>query len=183
MRAVIIYESVFGNTHQVAEAIAKGIRSQLPGADVACLPVSAGTAAMLKDADLLVAGGPTHMRGLSSRMSRSKGAEGEQKKTPGVHVESGSGGPGLRDWFKGLARPARPAAAGAFDTRIDVRMAGGAAPGIARRLRRRGYQVLATEGFIVDGTHGPLRDGELERAREWGAGLSRRFKPAAYHVV
>jgi Flavodoxin len=179
MRAVIIYESVFGNTHQVAEAIAEGLRSQFAGADVACLPVSAGTAAMLKDADLLVVGGPTHMRGVSSGMSRRKGAEGEQQKTPDVHVESGSDGPGLRDWFKGLDRPARPAAAAAFDTRIDVAMAGGAAPGIARRLRHHGYRVLAAEGFIVDGTHGPLRDRELERAREWGAGLSRRFAPAA----
>lgn len=183
MRAIIIYESVFGDTHQIAEAIAEGIRTESPGADVACLPVSAGTAAMLKDADLLIAGGPTHMRGLSSRMSRSRGAEGEQKKTPGVHVEPGSGGPGLRDWLKGLTRSARPAAAAAFDTRIDVRMAGGAAPRIARLLRRHGYRVLAATGFIVEGTHGPLRDGELERARDWGAGLSHRVKPAAYRVV
>lgn len=183
MRAVIIYESVFGNTHQVAEAIEKGVRSQFPGADVACLPVSAGTAAMLKDADLLVAGGPTHMRGMSSRMSRSRGAQGEQQKAPNVHVEAGSDGPGLRDWFKGLDRPARPAAAAAFDTRIDVRMAGGAAPRIARRLSRHGYRVLAVEGFIVDGTHGPLRDGELERARDWGTDLARRAGPAAYRTV
>lgn len=183
MRAVIIYESIFGNTHQVAEAIAEGIRSHFTGADVACLPVSAGTAAMLKDADLLVVGGPTHMRGLSSGMSRRKGAEGEQKKTPNVHVESGFAGPGLRDWFKSLERPARPAAAAAFDTRVGARMAGGAAPRIARRLRRHGYRVVAAEGFIVDGTHGPLRDCELGRARDWGASLSSRFKPATHRTM
>jgi hypothetical protein len=62
-------------------------------------------------------------------------------------------------------------------------MAGGAAPHIARRLRHHGYRVLAAEGFIVDGTHGPLRDGELDRARDWGASLSSRLEPAAYRMV
>jgi hypothetical protein len=47
--------------------------------------------------------------------------------------------------------------------------------GIAKRLRHRGYRLAAPpEGFIVTGTEGPLREGELARAREWGARLARR---------
>jgi hypothetical protein len=53
-------------------------------------------------------------------------------------------------------------------------MAGGAANGIARRLRHRGYEMVAPPaGFIVEDVEGPLRPGELERARAWGAGLLR----------
>ena len=55
-------------------------------------------------------------------------------------------------------------------------MAGGAARSVARELRKHGYQLAAkAEGFIVTGAEGPLRDGELERARNWGAGA----RPAA----
>jgi flavodoxin len=65
MRAVVVYESLFGNTRRIAEAIAEGSRSQQPPADVACVPVTEVTAAIVGGADLLVVGGPTHMRGLA----------------------------------------------------------------------------------------------------------------------
>jgi len=175
MRTVIVYESLFGNTHKIAEAIAEGIRTQQPDTEVACVPVAEGTAPLIRKADLLIVGGPTHMRGMSSGMTRKMGMEGEQKKTPDLHVEPGFNGPGLRDWFHGLDKPAGSASSAAFDTRAGVRMAGGAAPGIARRLRRHGYRILATEGYIIDDTQGPLRAGELDRARDWGASLSRQL--------
>jgi Flavodoxin len=175
MLTVIVYESLFGNTHKIAEAIAEGIRTRQPDAVVACVPVTEATAALIRGADLLIVGGPTHMRGMSSGMTRKMGVEGEQKKAPDLHVEPGFDGPGLRDWFHGLARPAGSARAAAFDTRAGIRMAGGAAPGIARRLRHHGYRVLATEGYIIDDTQGPLHAGELDRARDWGASLSRQL--------
>ncbi len=50
--------------------------------------------------------------------------------------------------------------------------AGGAANGIARRLSGHHYEMVAEpEGFIVEDNDGPLRTGELARARAWGAGL------------
>ena len=53
-------------------------------------------------------------------------------------------------------------------------MAGGAARSVARQLHKHGYQLAAApEGFIVTGAEGPLRDGEIERARHWGAALAR----------
>jgi flavodoxin len=175
MRAVIVYESLFGNTRQVAEAIAKGILARHPGADVACVPVAAATAPLVQGADLLIVGGPTHMRGMSSGMTRKMGVQGEQKKAADVHVEPGFDGAGLRDWFHVLGKPSRPASAAAFDTRAGVPMAGGAAPGIAKRLRRHGYHVLGTQGYIIEDTRGPLRAGETDRAREWGASLPVRL--------
>jgi len=61
----------------------------------------------------------------------------------------------------------------AFDTRVRGPF-GSAAPKIAERLERAGYRVLGKpQGFIVKGKPGPLRDGELERAREWGEALAR----------
>jgi nucleoside-diphosphate-sugar epimerase len=53
-------------------------------------------------------------------------------------------------------------------------LTGMAARGVARRLRRRGYDVVATESFLVEDAEGPLEDGELERARAWGEELARR---------
>jgi hypothetical protein len=107
-------------------------------------------------------------------MTRRKGAEGEQQKAPGLHLEPGYGDDGLREWFTGLGQTGQagqPAAA-AFDTRVASRLAGGAAKKIARLLRGHGYRVLAQEGFIIDGSaHGPLRTGETVRAETWGADL------------
>ena len=172
MRVVIVYESLFGNTHWIAEAIAGGIMVRQPAPSVTCVAVTDATPSLVRGADLLIVGGPTHMRGMSSRMSRRNGVQGERKKAPEIHVEPGAEGPGLRDWFGGLGKAADEASAAAFDTRAAFPMAGGAASGIARRLRRHGYRVLGTQGFITGDTRGPLRSGEVARARDWGVSLA-----------
>ncbi len=93
---------------------------------------------------------------------------------PRPAVEPGATGPGVREWFRGLPHAPVGSLGAAFDTRGEVRMAGGAANGIARRLRHHGYELVAPPaGFIVEDVEGPLRPGELERARAWGAGLLR----------
>jgi hypothetical protein len=51
-------------------------------------------------------------------------------------------------------------------------LTGSASHGIARRLRHHGYRVIGVESFVVDGAEGPLAEGELDRAREWAAGLA-----------
>jgi hypothetical protein len=183
MDVVIVYESMFGNTHAVAEAVAAGIADTDPAAQVAVLPVAEATAGDVAGAGLLAVGAPTHMRGMSSEFSRRKGLEAQEQaareKGAGFTHEPAAGGPGVRDWLGSLP-PASPGQlAAAFDTRAGVRFAGGAARGIAKRLRHGGYQLAASpEGFIITDTEGPLREGELARAREWGAGLVRRPAPA-----
>ena len=167
MKALIVYESMYGNTHAVADAIAAGIG---PEADVDVRPVHAvGTVAA--DLGLLVIGGPTHMHGLSTAMSRSMAA-GAAKEDAGKLAPGATEPPGLREWLRDLDAP-QTARAAAFDTRGDARAAltGSAARGIARRLRRRGLDVVGRNSFLVADAEGPLEDGELERARAWGGAL------------
>lgn len=170
MRMVVTYESMFGCTRQVAEAIGAGLHDAAPEAEVECRPV-ADLMRDLPDADLLVVGGPTHMLHASTPRTRAMGLKGEAGK-PEYHPESDAGGPGVRELLEQLPAARPGARAAAFDTRLPSRLAGGASRSIERDLRRHGYAVTAPhEGFVVEATEGPLRGGELERARAWGASL------------
>lgn len=179
MEVAIVYESLFGNTRAIAEAVAEGVRQADPAAHVVLLPVGEAKADQLRDAGLLIVGGPTHMRGMTSGTTRRKGleAEGNTAKGKGAEFtpERGAEGPGVRDWFEALPKAGSGTLAAAFDTRAGFKLAGGAAKGIARRLRGHGYKLaVPPEGFIITGTEGPLREGEPDRARAWGAALVRQ---------
>jgi hypothetical protein len=165
MNAVVVYESVYGNTRAIAEAVARG----LGGAAV--LPVREAVG-RTGEADLIVVGGPTHMHGLATARSREMAAAAAQE--DGKTVEPGATEePGLRAWLHQLPR-GEGAAAGAFDTRLDKAplLTGVAARGIARRLRHHEYEVIGQESFLVEDSEGPLAEGELDRARAWGAQLA-----------
>jgi hypothetical protein len=75
--------------------------------------------------------------------------------------------------------------AATFDMRLDRSpwLTGVAARGIARRIRRHGLDVVATESFLVEDSEGPLVEGELDRARAWGEELARSAVPGAPHPV
>ena len=80
---------------------------------------------------------------------------------------------GMREWLDALSAHDHLRVA-TFDTRVaSVRhLPGSAAKAAAREVRRRHLgQVIATQSFYVAGTAGPLLDGELGRARAWGASL------------
>ncbi len=168
MRAVVVYESMFGNTHQVAEHIAEGLRSSF---DVEVLSVSEAIGTILHDIELLVVGGPTHVHGLSrptSRHSASQMASGDDE----LELEPDAEGPGLREWFDALPRGAGRAAA--FDTRVDASalLTGRASKGIAKRLTHHGFELAdAPESFLVD-KENHLLPAEAERATEWGRHLA-----------
>ena len=182
MDVAVVYESMFGMTHDVADAVAAGVAEARPDARVACLRIGDATPDRLGTPDLLIVGGPTHLRGISSAMTRTMAVSMEEKadrgegKHQGHGLEPGVESPGLRGWFHGLPRAATGQWAAAFDTRGDYGpMVGGAARGIARRLRQHHYQLVAEpEGFIVEGDAGQLRPGERERAHAWAAELTRR---------
>ena len=164
MNAVVVYESVYGNTHAIADAIAEG----LGGATAS--PVAK---AHVAEADLVVVGGPTHMHGLASTRSRQMAAEAAHEDA-GTHVDpDATAGPGLRAWLRDQS-PIQGAHAATFDTRLDKApwFTGVASRGIARRLRHKGYDVIATESFLVQDSEGPLEEGELDRARAWGVKLA-----------
>jgi hypothetical protein len=177
MRAAIVYESVMGNTRQVAEAVAAGIRDAHPDATIWCGPASAASAET-SEVDLVVAGAPTHFFGLPSRCSRDLWIDGsrwaERHGIQQAALEPETDGPGIREWLQHLAAVETGPCAATFDTRLVRPTSGAAARRIARRLRHLGYEILVEpEGFIVEGMEGPLRAGELERARRWAAHLAR----------
>jgi len=176
---IVVYESIFGNTRVIAEAVADGVREADPDARVTVLRSAEATPDKIGNAALVVAGGPTHMGGMSKAPVR-------QKVLRAANAAAGSGnpagagpeasGPGVREWLDTLPRQPRGHKAAAFDTRYPFPLAGGAARAIARGLRRHGYDVVARPaGFVVDGAQGPLRAGERDRARAWGAGLARQL--------
>jgi hypothetical protein len=174
MRAVVVYESIFGNTHQVATAVRDGLRAADPTAEVELVDVGHADPTVVGSADLLVVGAPTHMHGMSTAWSRKLGVRGEEKKPTGAAVEPGATGPGVRDWLPTLPAPRSGARAAAFDTRGDAPMVGGAARPIARKLRHAGYQLASRPtGFLIEQGQGPLKQGELDKARTWAADLLR----------
>lgn len=178
MNAVVVYESMFGNTHEIADHIAQGLRDSIAptnvgieSIDVAVVAVGDATEELLASADLLVVGGPTHVHAMSSERSRS-GAKDMADKDDDLHLDPDAEGPGLRDWFDELP-DSRTGRAAAFDTRAHAStiLTGQASKGIAKRLRRHGFDlVMEPESFFVD-KHNHLEPDEAERATQWGRTL------------
>lgn len=162
MKAVVVYESLWGNTAAAAHAIAEGL-----GPDAHALSTAEATGGAMAGVDLIVAGGPVFAFKPSTDTAREN-----VRKNPGkAPAPPDLSHPCLRSWLESL--PAGHGRSAAFDTQVRGPF-GKRAPTIAEALERAGYLRLAEPtGFVVKGQHGPLRDGELERAREWGAELAR----------
>jgi hypothetical protein len=163
MRALVVFESMFGNTKVVADAVAEGLATRMR---VTAVEVGVAPVAIEDDLALVVVGGPTHAFGMSRPGTRQDAAK--QAERPLV-----SAGPGLREWLETVQGGSPQVAAAAFDTRIDKpRLPGSAARAAERRLRRLGLRIaVPAKSFYVAGTPGPLVAGEQERARRWGADL------------
>lgn len=169
MRTLVIYESMYGNTLDIAEAIAAGLRT---AGEAKALPVRDASLASLDGIDLLVVGGPTHAWSMTRAKSREQAiADGRRK---GMRVEGRPGDPGLRDWLADLSGSGFACAA--FDTRIKASAAvtGRASRVMVRLLRRNGLSVLVpAESFFVTGDS-RLLAGETDRARQWGRELAEK---------
>ncbi|HEY7050416.1 MAG TPA: flavodoxin domain-containing protein [Jatrophihabitantaceae bacterium] len=169
MHAAVVYESMYGNTRGVAEAIAAGLA---PYATV--LPVEQATPDQLAIVDLLVVGAPTHMHGLSRPATRRLAASAARRPDNRIALEPQALGAGVREWLDSVGHLACRAAA--FDTRLDglALLTGRASWRISRLLRRRGAHMVAhSESFLLD-KQSQLLDGELDRARAWGESLGRK---------
>jgi Flavodoxin domain len=171
MRAVIVYESMFGATKKVAEAIAEGLAD---GAEVSVVPVTSAGAHTLDGADLVVVAGPTHTHGMSRPGTRKMAG-----KRAGKPERGGVGtGRGQRPGSARMARVARPAGGRRRRFRYPAAgipaFTGRASKSIGRHLARHGARIAAPpESFLVEGLTGALAEGELERARAWGQRLTR----------
>jgi hypothetical protein len=164
VRALIVYESMFGNTEQIARAIAVGLGESV---DISIADVTAIPSAAANDADLIVAGGPTHAFSMSRINTRtdaiSQGAGEAEREI------------GLREWMDALPTGADGPKLATFDTKVASmrHLPGSAAKGAARAGRRHGYELAEpAESFYVRDVKGPLVDGELERATAWGRQLA-----------
>jgi hypothetical protein len=180
MKAVVVYESMYGNTHLIADAIGAGLMVAL---DVSVVPVSEASSAVLADADLVVVGGPTHTHGMSRAATRKAAVEAANKPASPPMVEPDALGPGLRDWFGSIGRYSVKAAA--FDTRIHAPAAltGRASKGFARLLRAHGFDLVADpESFLVT-KQNQLERQEATRARDWGAKLAAQIAPTRTHAA
>jgi hypothetical protein len=159
---VVVYESLWGNTAAVARAIAEGI-----GPEATALATDQATADVLGGADLVVAGAPL----LGFKLPTDKMRDGIRTNPGRPPSPPDLSHPSLRMWLEGLGRGSGGCAA--FETRLRM-SPGSAVREIGELLERAGYrQVADAEKFIVKGKFGPLKDGELGRARRWGEELAR----------
>jgi Flavodoxin domain len=166
MRSLVVYESIYGNTRQVADAIADGCRRAGPASIVRAADFDPSTPAEL---DLLVLGGPTHAWSMSRPKTRQAAITNPAHGTPPVEAKLDE--TGIRELLGQLSRPSCSIAV--YDTRIGgpALVTGRASAAIARRLRRLGIRPIGTASFLVSRVS-RLRAGELERARIWGIELT-----------
>jgi hypothetical protein len=164
MKALIVYESMFGNTETIAKAIGAGVAEKM---EVELCPVDSAPPAVPPEVELLVVGGPTHAFSMSRRSTRDDAVKQGAQATPDI---------GLREWLEELPHRLGTATVTTFDTRANGarHLPGSAAKSAARSARRHGFtHVERGESFYVDGTSGPLMSGETERATDWGRQVAR----------
>lgn len=157
MRALVVYESMWGNTEKVAQAIGAelGINSYVEVLDSDAAPAS------VDRYDLLVVGGPTHSFSMTRAATRADAVK--------AHSAPHEPSRGIREWLDQLERPDTEIPAVAFDTRVDKpRLPGSAAKAARHELRSLGFGTsIKARTFRVRGYEGPLLVGELEAATRW----------------
>ena len=150
-KAIVIYDTQFGNTEKVAKALASGIREQEVQVD--CVKVDEVDVNKLAEYDLLAIGGPTLAFGMSKPVKDLLG------KLEGIDL--------------------RGKKAFAFDTKMRFIFSGSAAKGIEGRLKGLGMSTIKPcSSAIVKGRDGPLEEGAEEMFRQIGAEISRSIQPS-----
>jgi flavorubredoxin len=146
-KALVVYDSAYGNTEKVARALATGLESEGVAVDV--IKVGAESFDELNDIDLLCVGGPVHAWNASKPMKKFL------KRLKSV---------------KGLAGKKTFA----FDTKMKSRLAGSAGGKIERKLKDLGLTVAKhSESAIVEGREGPLEDSAEGTFKQIGAELAK----------
>jgi hypothetical protein len=170
MRALVVYESMFGSTRRIAEAVAAGLDKSGQAVVVGVADAHEG---LLTGIDLLVVGGPTQGWSMSRPSTRRGAPVHVAKPESGLTLEPGADtGPGVREWLAQRGQLALPAAA--FDTRVNSRFlfTGRASKAIGRQMERHGMTLIVPpESFLVD-AKSHLLPGEPDRAEAWGQHLA-----------
>jgi len=160
LRARVVYESMFGNSRWVAQAVGVGLRQQ--GFDVSVVDVR--DASHGDDHDLLVLGAPTHAFSLSRASTRQDAVR--QGASPDCATV------GLREWIAALPAPTgNGRLVAVFDTRVRKvkHLPGGASRKAAHLLTKKDFElVVSPQSFMVEDVAGPLSEDQLELATQWG---------------
>jgi flavodoxin I len=153
MKAYVIYDSTYGNTEKIAQAIGQGLIGQ-----VKVLRIGEANPAELATCNLLIVGSPVHGGRATPELDAfikqipANTLEGVSVAAFDTRFEAEEQGVGLR---------------------ILMSVIRYAAPRIAKALEKKGGILVAEpEGFIVENKEGPLKQGELERATKWATQLS-----------
>jgi hypothetical protein len=166
MKAIVVFESYWGNTASVARAIAEGL-----GPEARALSTAEAGGEALTGVGLIVAGSPIIAFSLPSEKSRADMAAKPGKAPSPPDLSH----PLMRTWLEAL--PPASGRAAAFETGFKL-SPGGSAAKILKLLEGRGYRPVAKkERFLVKGSFGPMKEGELDRAKAWGAELAKNIKP------
>jgi len=169
MRALVVYESMFGNTRLVAESIARGLdRSAVDSV----LTTAAAAPRSTDTFDLVVVGAPTHAHGLPRPSSRLEAAGWAANPEKALALEKSAPADGVREWLDKADVSDDTRLLAAFSTRADIMrmLAGDAAVVIARRLKALKAGHVETECFLVTSSN-RLVEGEQNRADAWAATL------------
>jgi flavodoxin len=165
-RALVVFESMFGNTEQIARAVASGLEAA--GVRTRVSEVTDAPGDIPPSVGLLVVGAPTHAFSLSRPKTRIDAVRQGADKSKAAS--------GLREWLES-ARPGpdQTFRVAVYDTRVSKvrRLPAAAGPSAARLAKRRGFaKVDRPVAFLVDDLQGPLIDGETDRATSWGRSLA-----------
>ena len=165
-RALVVYESVFGDAAKIAQAIAEGLSTRM---EVDVVAVADAAPVVSPDVRLLVVGGPNHAFSMPREATREGAVKDHGAEIPDPTF-------GLHEWLDTVRLPPAIDAA-AFDTRMDhpklITRLDHASKTEEKLLRGLGATLVApAEHFFVTDTEGPLADGEEDRARRWGAALA-----------
>lgn len=162
IRALVAFESMFGNTERVAHAVAAGLG--LEDVETTVLDVSGSSSVDVRDIDLLVVGAPTHAFSLSRPSTRKEAVSQGGREAAEVT--------GMREWLSRLPSQGwRAPLAASFDTRVTkVRyLPASASRRAAHLLSQHGCRtVVSPTGFLVTDVSGPLESREVDRAIAWG---------------
>jgi hypothetical protein len=168
MKALVVYESMWGNTEQLANAVGEGL-GRRQDIEVTVAEVRGVRPEYAERFDLVVIGGPTHAFGMSRPSTR---ADAERSGAPHRSPDIG-----IREWLAQLPDDLDPEGVATFDTRVVRvrRLPGSAARKAARVARGTGLvQVAPPESFYVEDLRGPLVAGERQRAVHWGESVAER---------
>ncbi len=169
MTALVVYESMYGSTQAVAEAIGHGLAPAGPVrvVEVGVLAASPGGRTLTTEVDILVVGAPTHAFGLSRPNTRQDAARDASASTVSTEL-------GVREWLEVLKMPLGGVRYAAFDTKVlKPKLPGSAGKSVDKKLSQMGARAVAEpRTFWVEGKSDGLVAGELDNARAWGAALS-----------